>query len=325
LANWFEKSYWNTYTVLESRGDRQLPFRPLDEVLALQRRRLCALVAHAYHHVPFYARSMREAGLLPEDIRTASDLEKLPIIDAEQLSQDPRQFQSVPLNPRRCVRVYSSGTSGKPKEIYHDASSLFMHMAHQQRKHAAAAHFLGRRHGYREMNALPPCAVNFQLRDFYRDFCWIPAGMDMCRGMLPVNTSFAENLRAIDEFRPDLIKGLGSYIGALFRWAWSRKQKFSLPKLILYGADHMPDADRALIEGEFGIPVLSSYQAVEAMHIAFQCEQRQGFHLNLDLVAVRTVDAAGRTLPPGQSGDIVISNLTNRATVLLNYRLGDRV
>jgi phenylacetate-CoA ligase len=37
------------------------------------------------------------------------------------------------------------------------------------------------------------------------------------------------------------------------------------------------------------------------------------------------VDARGKPVAPGNSGEIVISNLTNRATVLLNYKLGDRV
>jgi phenylacetate-CoA ligase len=63
---------------------------------------------------------------------------------------------------------------------------------------------------------------------------------------------------------------------------------------------------------------------MEAGTIGFQCERREGFHLNVDLCAVRIVDAEGRTVPPGTSGDIVISSLDNRATVLLNYRIGDR-
>jgi phenylacetate-CoA ligase len=51
---------------------------------------------------------------------------------------------------------------------------------------------------------------------------------------------------------------------------------------------------------------------------------RRGFHLNVDLCPVRIVDAEGCALPAGQVGDIVISNLYNRAMVLLNYRIGDR-
>jgi phenylacetate-CoA ligase len=98
-----------------------------------------------------------------------------------------------------------------------------------------------------------------------------------------------------------------------------------LPKAIIYGADRMADADRRLIEDQLGVAVFSFYQAAEALRIAFQCEERKGLHLSLDQIAVRVIDSAGRNIGPGGSGEIVISNLLNRATVLLNYRLGDVV
>ncbi len=85
----------------------------------------------------------------------------------------------------------------------------------------------------------------------------------------------------------------------------------------------MPESDRQLIESELGIPVLSTYQSVEGLRIAFQCEERSGFHIDADQVVLRIVDANGASQPPGAPGEVVISNLTNRATVLLNYRQGD--
>jgi phenylacetate-CoA ligase len=87
----------------------------------------------------------------------------------------------------------------------------------------------------------------------------------------------------------------------------------------------MSDADRRLIEESLGVPVLANYQAVEALRIGFRCEARRGYHVSLDQVAVRVVDRAGRQAPLGEPGEIVISSLVNRATVLLNYRLGDVV
>jgi phenylacetate-CoA ligase len=42
------------------------------------------------------------------------------------------------------------------------------------------------------------------------------------------------------------------------------------------------------------------------------------------LCAVRLVDAQGNAVLPGESGEVVVSILVNPATVLLNYRLGDR-
>ena len=48
-----------------------------------------------------------------------------------------------------------------------------------------------------------------------------------------------------------------------------------------------------------------------------------GYHLNEDCYPVRIVDDQYEPVPPGVSGRVIISNLINRATVLLNYELGD--
>jgi phenylacetate-CoA ligase len=85
----------------------------------------------------------------------------------------------------------------------------------------------------------------------------------------------------------------------------------------------MEQRDRQLIEDIYKVSVVSSYQAVEALRIAYQCEHRLGFHVNLDHIALRIVDPKGGPLPTNRIGEIVLSNLTNRATVLLNYKLGD--
>ena len=90
-------------------------------------------------------------------------------------------------------------------------------------------------------------------------------------------------------------------------------------------ADSMSEADRLFIEQEFGIPVISTYQSTEVLRIGFYCEQRTGFHLSLDAMAARILDDDNREVAPGESGHIIVSNLTNRATVLLNSRMGDVV
>jgi phenylacetate-CoA ligase len=81
---------------------------------------------------------------------------------------------------------------------------------------------------------------------------------------------------------------------------------------------------RALLEERTGAMVYSTYQASETGRLGFECEQRSGWHLNIDLCAVRLVDGDGTTVPAGREGEVVVSNLHNRAMVLLNYRLGDR-
>ncbi len=85
----------------------------------------------------------------------------------------------------------------------------------------------------------------------------------------------------------------------------------------------MSDGIRSSIQDELGIEVLSSYNAIETPGVGLECEAHRGYHLNVDLCPVRLVDPRRRAAPPGESGEVVISNLVNRGTILLNYRLGD--
>lgn len=93
--------------------------------------------------------------------------------------------------------------------------------------------------------------------------------------------------------------------------------------MITYSSDGLSNSARRFIQETLGIPVLSTYEAIEAFKIGFECLHHCGLHLNIDLYPVRIVNAQGDSLPDGESGDVVVSNLVNRATVLLNYRLGD--
>jgi len=74
---------------------------------------------------------------------------------------------------------------------------------------------------------------------------------------------------------------------------------------------------------ELGVPVFSEYNCVECLQLGFECEEHSGYHLNEDCCAVRIADDEYNTLPDGSTGRVIVSNLVNRANVLLNYELGD--
>jgi phenylacetate-CoA ligase len=96
-----------------------------------------------------------------------------------------------------------------------------------------------------------------------------------------------------------------------------------LPRVVSYHASTLTEARRRLIEDDLGIPVVSTYGAVETFGIGFTCEERTEFHLHEDLCHLRVVAEDGADAPAGERGEVVVSNLVNRAMVLLNYRLGD--
>jgi phenylacetate-CoA ligase len=325
LKNWLEKIRWNLFVLWHASHEKRLPYHPLEDIVSIQNRRVRAIVSHAYETVPYYRRVMDEADLRPGDFRSAEDLSKLPVLTRDQLARDPGQFISNQYQGNENPTLHTTGTSGHSKSIRYDPRSLFLSLACGYRQRLVMERFTGRHLGYREMSMAVPSSVIHLLRKFYESRSYMPRGVELVREFLVPDGRFDENIRKINAFKPDVIFGYGSYMGLIYRWAWENGVDVFIPKLIWYGADHVSPTDRRLIETEFGIPVYSTYQATEALRIAFQCERREGFHLNLDQVAVRIVDNDNKDLPPGRTGDIVISNLTNRATVLLNYKLGDVV
>lgn len=326
MPTWFHRSYWTAYTILAARHEARLPYWSMDRVLEIQQRRLTQMVEHAFRNVPFYRGVMDRIRLRPEDIRTADDLSYLPVVTKEDLLQAPESFRARTYLDARCLRLDSSGTSGRSKPIFHDARSLFLALAHGQRQRAVLKRFTGQLTGYREMHAARASGVHRQIREFYESHSMRLPGVELERAGLPLlNVTLAEQVELINDFRPTVLRGYGSLLGSLFRRVAEQGLKIECPQVVVYGADAMPPAERRLIEDHFGVPVLSTYQAVEALRIGYQCEERQGFHLFLDDLAVRVVDDDGHDVTPGQRGHLLISNLTNRAEVLLNYRLGDVV
>lgn len=326
MVPWFTKAYWTAYTVWSARHEARLPHWSLERTLGVQQRRLQRMIEHAYRNVPFYRGVMDRMRLLPEDIRTVEDLARLPIVAKEDLFESPESFRARDLPDHRCLRLDSSGTSGRSKPIYHEPQSLFLSLAHGQRQRAVLRSFTGGVGGYREMHAARAGGVPHQVRSFYERHSLRLPGVELKRAGLPlIDVTLAEQVELINEFRPTVLRGYGSQLGSLFRRVAELDLRLEVPKAVVYGADTMPPAERQLIETHFGVPVLSTYQAVEALRLGYQCEGRRSFHLFVDDLAFRVVDDEGRDMAPGERGHLLISNLTNRATVLLNYRLGDMV
>jgi phenylacetate-CoA ligase len=318
-----ERAYWNAFVLWHARNETSLPYWPLEKILEIQTRRVRAMVAHAYRTVPFYRQAMEERRLRPDDFKSAADLCKLPLLSSEQIARSPEQFLSRQFAAGVTLRLNSSGTQGFVKPVYHDPVAVMLALAYGHRQRVVLSRFVGKTLGYREMTIQRLDGTGYKLRRFYEIHSMIPRRLDYGRAFLSPSQTAEDIVAAVNQFAPHVIRGYGSHLGLVFRQAHAKHLSLVKPRVVLYGGDSMSDADMRLIEDAFQVPVLSSYQAVEGLRLAYQCERRAGFHVHLDQVDLRIVDEHGEAVSNGQSGEVVLSNLTNRATVLLNYRLGD--
>jgi phenylacetate-CoA ligase len=266
---------------------------------------------------------MERLGLRPSDFKTAQDLTRLPIIEREQLGRDPEYFVSKADGLKSYCRVTSGGTTGTPRILYHDARGLFQHKAQAERSRMVITKVLGQRFRYRDTRIGLYDSVTRQMDRFLSTRGIWPSLTSIYRQDLDIGDPIEKNVALIEEFKPDVIQSYASYLSLLYAYLMERGEPFHNPKVILYYGDAMPESVKRMFEKELKIPVFGYYGAAEAMGIGFDCEYHTGLHINTDIYPIRILNSDGRPLPEGESGDVVISNLVNRGTVLLNYRLGD--
>jgi len=309
---------WGNLVVLASlRGQKRTPFLPRPQLDALRDARVRRIVAHAAQTVPHYRELFAREGIDPRWIRGAADLERLPLLDPQLVRREPARFLSDSRRARGALSFLTSGCTGQPREVRHDRRSLLANIAYGERERAPVIALCGGSFRPRELY------IGYETSNFRKVLAFYQANTRLPvkprRTPVSMLASFDDIVRAINEVRPDLLTAYGSFLDVFFRTVEARGVEIHRPKVIMFMGEALPSDRRAWIERELGARVLSRYCATEAFKIGYFCEAATGFHLHEDLCHVR-VGAASR---PGEAGEVVISNLVNYATVLLNYPMGD--
>ena len=94
------------------------------EIEKIQLARLQETVRRVYEKVEPYRKKMIEAGVTPNDIKTLSDLAKLPFVTKQDM-RDNYPFGLFAVPKEKLVRIHaSSGTTGKPTVVGYTKEDL---------------------------------------------------------------------------------------------------------------------------------------------------------------------------------------------------------
>jgi phenylacetate-CoA ligase len=98
----------------------------IDELRALQLKRLQSTLQHAYANSPAYRAKFDAAGVHPDDCKSLQDLAKFPFTTKADLRDNyPFGMLAVPRAQR--VRIHaSSGTTGKPTVVAYTQNDVDM-------------------------------------------------------------------------------------------------------------------------------------------------------------------------------------------------------
>ena len=135
--------------------------------------------------------------------------------------------------------------------------------------------------------------------------------------------TLAASVRRYRQARPRVVVG---YANAVYEFARYAKQAgFELPPPIgvITSAEMLYPYQRQLIEEVFGAAVFNRYGCREVMMIGAECERHCGLHVTSDNLFVDGVQRDGRECKPGETGEVIITDLHNFAMPLIRYKVGN--
>ncbi len=106
-----------------------------DNIRKWQNKQLNALIDHAYTHTRYYKRLFKNAGLLPADIRSISDLKKLPALTKEIIRQKFDDIVSDNIQSIPHKKSSTGGSTGDPAKYWLDHRSWSMSNANVKCQH----------------------------------------------------------------------------------------------------------------------------------------------------------------------------------------------
>jgi len=282
-----------------------------------QERRLAALVRHASARVPLYRRRFQAAGLRPEEIRSLDDLARIPILSKQELRTAPRhEILAEGVRPEDCFLVETSGSTGEPTRLYKDRDALLSLGAWTAPFNISR--WVGRR-AWRLMTLL------------VRHERTLEAGLvrSLPRFLLRVHEGDAlappeVQVEMLNRARPQLLITYPSVLRNLAVLVKERQLFVHQPAAIALSAEVFDAPTRRLAGEVFATSALvNAYGCTEAGLVALECHQHRGLHV-IGTRAIVEVLRDGRPAAPGESGEVVVTDLTNFASPILRYAgLGD--
>jgi phenylacetate-CoA ligase len=285
-----------------------------DEIRHRQWRKMEALLAHAYEHVPYYRRTFDERGLRPADLQGFEDLHLLPVLTKHDILRHGDELVARNLPAGELVEAVTGGTTGLPMRFRRDRRSRDLHYA----AGAALARWCGCNIGDRQALVWgAPQDLDGAASAKTALAGWLlrrPLALNARRISESAMARFAARLR---RYRPALVRGYPSALEFLARFVLAAGERLSVPAVICT-AEPLSETQRRTIEEGLGAEVFDQYGTRELGPMAMECRQHRGLHVNAFSVYLEA-------LAEGAPGELAVCSVDDGTPSGRPSRGGDRL
>jgi len=283
--------------------------------------KLRAIVNHAYETTPYYRDLWMKAGLHPSNLTLPRDLESLPFLTKEIIKAQKEALISGSFARDDLKQSYTGGTTGTQTSFFLDRACALAREGRRWGIHELCGYRPGMRRAlvWGVHADLPDPGITGGLKRRLRRYassdetfcCTVMSERDML-----------EYYERLIRFRPQVLYGYPSALGHFGRFLEDRGFAGMRVETILTTAERLTSATRRQLQRQFSADVFNLYATREYGCIGFECSRHSGFHIDPGSVYLEIV-GDGRVLAPGETGEIVVTDLLNRGMPFIRSRTGD--
>lgn len=285
----------------------------IEKINALQLKKLKSLVEYAGDNLEFHRKAFPR--LSDRDISRLEDIEKLPFTTKSMLKNNPGIFINKKLSAGLTQKT-TGGSTGEPVTILKTADAMARELAATWRGY----HWAGVDIGDRQARFWGvPFSRKDRLRATLIDFV---TNRKRCSAFSFTEENLEHYTRLLRRFAPAYFYGYVSMLVEYAEYFNSKKLRppFSL-KCVITTSEVLTEPQRRVLESTFSTRVFNEYGCGELGSVAHECE-KGALHIMAENMIVEVVEGE-RVCKPGEKGELVITELNNRAMPLIRYRTGD--
>lgn len=274
-----------------------------------QSMRLSIVIHQAYYHVPYYRQLFDEHGIQPEEIRTPSDLARIPLLSSDVLKSRWNDFVADNVSSYAREMSHTSGTTGPSLYFYFDKNIIPVERA-QAMRHLI---WLGYETGDRV------AVIKGQpLKEPDQAIKYLSGSRELrISTSQPTDENLMKIFEALKEYRPHFIRGWPSSIYLISRWMARTQRCIVPPKYVVTSSENLYHYVKKRIEESFETRVVDAYGQSEFVAYALQCPHAKAYHVQMETGILELLPHKGGLC------EIVGTSLWNMAMPLIRYRTGD--
>jgi len=135
--------------------------------------------------------------------------------------------------------------------------------------------------------------------------------------------STANKISQIEAARPDILDGYSGSLVMLAKEVDRRGLKTINPRLMFGNAEYIDNDSRKYLQNVFNAPYCDQFGCAEVDRTAWQCLERNGYHMDVDSVITEFLDKDGNPVSDGERGEVTYTSLFNYTMPIIRYAIGD--